>query len=70
VSAIYLTPQTMDGRFVTEWMEGSERSWGGFILKALTDKRVPDKFPLTKSPAGFFPEQLFLTDHERWPVAK
>jgi len=70
VSALYLTPQTMDGRFVTEWMEGSERSWGGFILKALTDKRVPDKFPLTKSPAGFFPEQLFLTDHERWPVTK
>jgi 4-amino-4-deoxy-L-arabinose transferase-like glycosyltransferase len=70
VSALYLTPQTMDGRFVTEWMEGSERSWGVFLLKALTDRRVPDKFPLTKSPAGFFPEQLFLTDHERWPVAK
>ena len=66
VQALYLTPQTMDGRFVTEWMEGSERSWGGFLLKALNDRRVPDKFPLTKSPAGFFPEQLFLTDHERW----
>jgi Dolichyl-phosphate-mannose-protein mannosyltransferase len=69
IQALYLTPQTMDGKFVTEWMEGSERSWGSFLLKVLNDKRVPDKFPLTKAPSGFFPEQLFLTDRERWPIA-
>ena len=70
VQALYLTPQTMDGKFVTEWMEGSERSWGSFLLKVLDDKRVPDGFPLTKSPAGFFPEQLFLTDHDRWSTTQ
>jgi hypothetical protein len=69
VKALYLTPQTMDGKFVTEWMEAPKRSWGNFLMQTLNDKRVPDKFPLTKAPAGFFPEQLFLTDHERWPVA-
>ncbi|HEY1718764.1 MAG TPA: glycosyltransferase family 39 protein [Verrucomicrobiae bacterium] len=70
VQALYLTPRTMDGKFVSEWMEGSERSWGTFLLQALTEKRVPDKFPLTKAPAGFFPDQLFLTDRERWKVAQ
>ena len=69
VQALYLSPQTMDGKFVSEWMEGSERSWGGFLLGVLNDKRVPDSFPLTKAPAGFFPEKLFLTDQVRWPVA-
>ncbi|MDD5138791.1 MAG: glycosyltransferase family 39 protein [Verrucomicrobiales bacterium] len=70
VKALYLTPQTMDGKFVTEWMEAPKRSWGNFIFQTLTDKRVPDKFPLTKAPVGFFPEQMFLTDRERWPIAK
>ncbi len=70
VLALYLTPQTMDGKFVTEWIEAPKRSWGNFLIQTLIDKRVPDKFPLTKAPAGFFPEQLFLTDRERWPVAK
>jgi Dolichyl-phosphate-mannose-protein mannosyltransferase len=70
VQALYLTPQTMDGKYVSEWLEGSERSWGGFLLQALNDKRVPDQFPLTKAPAGFFPEQLFLTDRDRWIIPK
>jgi hypothetical protein len=70
IKALYLTPQTMDGKFVTEWMEAPKRSWGNFVMQTLMDKRVPDKFPLTKAPAGFFPEQLFLTDRERWPIAK
>jgi Dolichyl-phosphate-mannose-protein mannosyltransferase len=69
VQALYLTAQSMDGKFVSEWMEGNERSWGGFLLQVLNDKRVPDKFPLTKAPQGFFPERLFLTDQVRWPVA-
>jgi hypothetical protein len=70
VQALYLTPQTMDGKFVTEWMEAPKRGWGNFLMQTLIDKRVPDKFPLTKAPAGYFPEQLFLADHERWTTAK
>jgi hypothetical protein len=70
VQALYLSPQTMDGKFVSEWVEGGERSWGDFLLQVLTDKRVPDKFPLTQAPTGFFPDQLFLTDRLRWKVAQ
>jgi hypothetical protein len=70
VLGLYLSPQTMDGKFVTEWIEAPKRGWGSFLMQTLVDKRVPDKFPLTKAPVGYFPEQLFLTDRERWPVAK
>jgi len=69
IQALYLTPQTMDGKFVSEWMEGSERSWGSFLLQTLDDKRVPVNFPLTRAPTGFLPERLFLTDRERWKPA-
>jgi hypothetical protein len=70
VQALYLTSQTMDGKFVSEWTEAGQSSWGSFLLQAINEKRVPDKFPLTKAPAGFFPERLFLTDKVRWPVAQ
>ena len=70
IQALYLTPQTMDGKYISEWTEGSERGWGAFLLQVLNNKRVPDKFPLTKAPAGFFPEQLFLTDRVRWEIAQ
>jgi hypothetical protein len=68
VQALYLTPQTMDGKYVSEWMEAGTNSWGNFILQTLTEKRVPAKFPLPAAPAGFFPERLFLTDRERWKL--
>jgi hypothetical protein len=66
VQALYLTPKTMDGKFVSEWMEGSEHSWGGFLLQTLNNGQVPGNFPLTNAPTGFLPERLFLTDRERW----
>ena len=68
VQALYLTPQTMDGKYVSEWLEAGTNSWGNFILQTLSEKRVPDKFPLLAAPAGFFPERLFLTDRERWKI--
>ena len=66
VQALYLTPKTMDGKFVSEWMEGNERSWGNFLFQVLDQKRIPNHFPLTKAPTGFFPERMFLTDRQRW----
>jgi hypothetical protein len=70
VQALYLTPQTMDGKYVSEWMESGTNNWGNFILQTLTEKRVPDKFPLLAAPPGFFPERLFLTDRARWKTAQ
>jgi 4-amino-4-deoxy-L-arabinose transferase-like glycosyltransferase len=71
VQALYLTMETMDGKFVSEWMEGNERGWGSFLLEVLKDNRLGDeKFPLKHAPSGFFPERLFLSDRDRWSAAQ
>jgi hypothetical protein len=69
VKAVYLTPETMDSRFLSQFVRDSEHSWGSLIIETLTKKEVPAYFPLRKingMPGHSFPEQLFLTDRERW----
>ena len=65
VRALYLTPQTMDLRLLSQGLRTGEHSWGRFLIGILRDK-VPKSFPLLKAAPGFMPEQLFLTDYERW----
>lgn len=66
ISALYLTPETMDSRFLSQWVRAGETSWGSFILDTLMRKQVPPTFPLHAMPEGFLPEQLFLSDWRRW----
>lgn len=66
IRALYLTPRTMNGRFLTDWILPREYSWGSFVLESVMRKEIPPTFPLRKSPEGLWPEQLFLTDWERW----
>jgi hypothetical protein len=66
IRALYLTPQTMDARFLTQWIRAGELSWGSFILESIVKRKVPDYFPLNQMPAGWLPEQLVLTDWQRW----
>ena len=68
VRALYLTPQTMDSRFLTQWVRAGEHSWGNLILAYLWRPETLRSFPLRQSPPGFLPEQLFLTDWDRWKV--
>ena len=65
VQALYLTPQTTDGKFLSDWLLSSDRNWGTFILGTLQNQ-IPTGFPLRNAPTGFLPERLFLTDRERW----
>ena len=69
INALYLTPQTMDARFLSQWIRAGEQSWGSFILESMVKKKVPDDFPLSESQAGWLPEQLVLTDFQRWRKA-
>lgn len=46
IKALYLTPVTIDRRFISEWFSGYEESWGRFLLQTLVEKRVPESFPL------------------------
>ena len=66
INALYLTPQTMDARFLSQWIKAGERSWGSFILETFVRKQVPPNFPLSQMPSGWLPEQLVLTDWQRW----
>ncbi|MGB9601249.1 MAG: ArnT family glycosyltransferase [Verrucomicrobiia bacterium] len=66
IQGLYLTSRTLDGRFLSDWVRGEYEGWGMFILDLLLKREVPTGFPLQKAPTGFFPEQLFLSDKERW----
>ncbi|MDB6019229.1 MAG: hypothetical protein JWR19_3718 [Pedosphaera sp.] len=66
IKAVYLTPETMDSRFLSQWVRPGEQSWGSFIIEGLLKKELPPYFPLRKSINGWLPEQVFLTDKERW----
>jgi hypothetical protein len=68
VQALYLTPKTMDNRFLSQMVK-DKQSWGRFILESLSRGEIPDGFPLKKAPAGFLPDQFFLTDWDRWTVS-
>jgi hypothetical protein len=66
INVLYLTPETLDARFLTQWIRGGEQSWGSFVLECLVKKKVPEGFPLSFSQPGWLPEQLILADWERW----
>jgi len=70
IQAVYLTPATMDGRFVTDWARAATGSWGSFFLQVATQSQVPPDFPLRIAPKGFLPERMFLTDRPRWKVGQ
>ncbi len=67
VAILYLTPETMDSRFLTQWIKAGEQSWGSFIIDCLVRNKVPDYFPLSKTQKGWLPDQLMLADWQRWP---
>ena len=70
VQALYLTPGTMDGKFVSELLRSGEHSWGSFIALGVLQNQIPQGFPLRNAPTGFLPDRLFLTDRERWKTAQ
>jgi hypothetical protein len=66
INALYLTPQIMDGRFLSQWFRAGEQSWGNFIVESVLRKKVPDQFPLREAPTGWPSDQLVLADWQRW----
>ena len=70
VQALYLTPETMDGKFAADMMHGGEHSRGNFIAFGVVQNQIPPDFPLRNAPTGFLPDRLFLTDRDRWKTAQ
>lgn len=69
VVVLYLTPVTLDNRFLSQWIRAGEQSWGSFILESTLRHEVPPTFPLRKAQPGWLPDQIVLTDWERWRMS-
>ncbi len=67
IQALFLSPLTMDSRFLTEMIRGKEGIWGKFVLESLLKTNVPTGFPLKQAPRGLLPDHLFLSDRNRAP---
>ncbi|HTX20466.1 MAG TPA: glycosyltransferase family 39 protein [Candidatus Aquilonibacter sp.] len=72
ISALYLTLETVDGKFVSSLLNGDDREWGDFIIQIVTRKQIPADFALRSQPTGTYTvtSGIFLTDWERWKVAQ
>jgi hypothetical protein len=66
VRALYLTPLTMDTKFLSQMMQNRDSVWGKFALDSALKEEIPDGFPLKHAFTSWFPDQLFLTDRPRW----
>ena len=66
VNALYLTLNTLDGRFFTECLQGGVDNWSNFGFKAQVYNHLPNKFPLSQFPLDSLGSGLFLCDHKRW----
>jgi hypothetical protein len=68
VQALYLTTETMNGKFISDMVRSGERGWGSFVTGAVLKNQIPPDFPLRNSPAGSvaITSGIFLTDRERW----
>lgn len=66
VKLLYLTPITLDTKFVSELLKGTEGAWSRFALEGMVRTNVPAGFPLRHSPRGYLPDFLILTDRKRW----
>lgn len=67
VRGLYLTAQTLDARFASQWIRPGADGWGNFLLVSImVRKNFPATFPLREAAPGFLPEHLFLSDRNRW----
>ena len=65
ISALYLTPKTLNGTFASE-ISADGNGWGNFIVQTLARQAPPPDFPLPELREGYLPEQLFVADRKRW----
>ncbi|MBI5387825.1 MAG: hypothetical protein HZA90_24450 [Verrucomicrobia bacterium] len=70
IKGLYLTTLTTDSKFLSNWVKGDNSNWASFLLESLVLREVPKGFPLRRAPEGLFPEQLLLTDYDRWRLKK
>lgn len=67
ISALLLTPESMNTRLLSDLKLAGPHSWGHFIMGVQAKSELPMVFPLRQAPKeGFMPDMLFLSDWKRW----
>jgi hypothetical protein len=66
IKLLYLTPLTLDVKFVSDMLKSRENAWSRFALDSMVRTNVPPGFPLKHSPRGYLPDFLVLSDRKRW----
>ncbi len=69
VSALFLTPETLDDKFFSEMVRsGGDNSWGHFILLVTVQNQFPKGFPLATP--KILQSGFLLTDWKRWDTTQ
>ena len=77
VRAIFLTQRTSDRRFLSQ-MLANQHSWEKFMLDTMPTNWAQEEAPagfgarfgLTNAPEGYLPDQLFLSNSNRWGMPR
>ncbi|HQC41922.1 MAG TPA: hypothetical protein PLV91_00430 [Verrucomicrobiota bacterium] len=72
IKGLYLTQLTLDRRFLSELSQfgSSEPSWGGIVTRFYTRGELPETFPLKNALADLLPDQLLLSEWDRWRLVE
>lgn len=72
IKGLYLTQLTLDRRFLSELsqFDSSEPSWGGVITRFYSRGELPGTFPLRNALGDLLPDQLLLSEWDRWRLAE
>ena len=66
VHGLFLSSLTLDGKLLTDCLQGTKDSWGNFVLKSVAVGQLPSGFPLKNFPSETLVSGMFLTDRVRW----
>lgn len=66
VNALYLTLYTLDGKLLSECVQGGVGNWNNFAYKTVAYNQLQKDFPLVNSPLESLNSGLFLSDRKRW----
>jgi hypothetical protein len=66
VNGLYLTLETLNGKFMSECYQGGVDNWSNFAYRTVAYNQLPKNFPLRQFALDSFRSGLFITDHRRW----
>jgi hypothetical protein len=66
VKSVYLTPMTTNKRFMSEVLKDPDAAWARFYMDVQLRQNLPEGFPLKYGHPGVMPDQLYVSDRQRW----